>query len=112
MIGLKLPLKTKNLNGSMANCASKYLEKYVPEDSLKEAILCQNPVPDNLDNVKKLDNFLRGIFKEKRKTNEQNIENVLEKLQRKTVDVMGPLSELWNILEGAKVQKKMLSKYL
>ena len=106
MIGLKLPLKTKNLNGSMANCASKYLEEYVPEDSLKEAILCQNPVPDNLDNVKKLDNFLRGIFKEKRKTNEQNIENVLEKLQRKTVDVMGPLSELWNILEGAKGAEK------
>ena len=41
-------------------------------------------------------------MKEKRKTNEQNIENVLEKLQRKTVDVMVPLSKLWNILEGAK----------
>ena len=26
----------------------------------------------------------------------------MEKLQRKTVDVMGPLSKLWNILEGAK----------
>ena len=87
---------------SMANYANKYFEEYVPEDSLKEAILCQNPVPDNLDNVKKLDDFLRDILKEKRKTNEQNIENVLEKLQRKTVDVMGPLSKLWNILEGAK----------
>ena len=41
-------------------------------------------------------------MKEKRKANKQNIENVLEKLQRKTVDVMGPLSKLWNILEGAK----------
>ena len=86
----------------MANYANKYFEEYVPEDSLKEAILCQNPVPDNLDNVKKLDDFLRDILKEKRKTNKQNIENVLEKLQRKTVDVMGPLSKLLNILEGAK----------
>ena len=86
----------------MANYANKYFEEYVPEDSLKEAILCQNPVPDNLDNVKKLDDFLRDILKEKRKTNEQNIENVLEKLQRKTVDVMGPLSKIWNILERAK----------
>ena len=41
-------------------------------------------------------------MKEKRKANKQNIENVLEKLQRKTVDVMGPLSKLWSILEGAK----------
>ena len=43
---------------SMANYANKYFEEYVPEDSLKEAILCQNSVPDNLDNVKKLDDFL------------------------------------------------------
>ena len=88
----------------MANYANKYFEEYVPEYSLKEkeAILCQNPVPDNLDNVKKLDNVLRGISKEKRKTSEQSVKNVLEKLQRKTVDVMGPLSKLWNILEGAK----------
>ena len=76
---------------SMANYASKYFEECVPEDSLKEAILCQNPVPDNLDNVKKLDDFLRDSLKEKRKTNEQNIENVLEKLQRKTVDLMDSL---------------------
>ena len=69
---------------------------------MKEAILCQNLVPNNLDNVKKLDDFLRDILKEKRKTNKQNIENVLEKLQRKTVDLMGPLLKLWNILEGAK----------
>ena len=52
----------------MENYANKYFEEYVPEDSLKEAILCQNPVPDNLDNVKKLDNFLKEILKEKRKT--------------------------------------------
>ena len=45
---------------------------------------------------------LRDILKEKRKTNKQNIENVLEKLQGKTVDAMGPLLKFWNILEGAK----------
>ena len=86
----------------MANYTNKYFKEYLPEDSLKEATLCQNSVPDNLDNVRKLDNFLRDILKEKRKTNEQNFKKVLEKLQRKTVDVTGPLSKLWNILEGAK----------
>ena len=45
---------------------------------------------------------LRDILKEKRKTNKQNIENVLEKLQGKTVHAMGPLLKFWNILEGAK----------
>ena len=96
----------------MANSANKYFEERGSEDSLKETILCQNPVPDNLDNFEELDNFLRDILNEKRRINEQNIENVLEKLQRKTVDMMGPLSKLWNILEGAKGSEKMLSKYL
>ena len=53
----------------MGNYAKKYFKEYIPEDSLKEAALCQNPVPDNLDNVKKLDDFLRDILKEKRKAN-------------------------------------------
>ena len=89
----------------MAKYANKQFEEYVPENSLKEAKLCQNPVPDNLDNVK-LDDFFRDILKEKRKTNEQNIENILEKFHRKTVDVMGPLSKLQNILEGSKVTEE------
>ena len=59
-------------------------------------------MPDNIDNVKKLDYFLKDILKERRKTNEQNMENVLEKFQRKTVDVMGRLSKLWSILERVK----------
>ena len=37
---------------SMANYANKFFEEYVPEDSFKEAMLYQNSVPDNLDNVK------------------------------------------------------------
>ena len=42
---------------SKANQVNKYFEGYVPEDSLKEAVLCPNPVPNNLDNVKKLNDF-------------------------------------------------------
>ena len=30
----------------------------------------------------------------------------MEKLQQKTVDVMGPLSKLWNILEAAKAAEE------
>ena len=57
---------------SMANYTNKYFEDYVPENSLKEDILCQNPVLGKIDNIKKLDDFLRDVLKEKRKTNEQN----------------------------------------
>ena len=57
----------------MANYVNKCFEEYVPEDSLKEATLFQNPLHNNFDNVKKLDDFLRDILKKKRKANEQNI---------------------------------------
>ena len=33
-----------------------------------------------MDTVKKLDNFLKDLLKEDRKTNEQNLENDFEKL--------------------------------
>ena len=35
------------------------------EADLKQQILTENPVPDNLDQVKKLDNFVRDILKDK-----------------------------------------------
>ena len=90
----------------MSNCTNKYFEEQVPQDKLKEAILCQNPVPDNFDNVRMLGDFLRDILKEKCKTNKENIKNVSEKLQKKTLDVVNPLSKLWNILKAAKTAEE------
>ena len=86
----------------MASYANKYFEEFIPEGDLKEAILTQSPVPENMDTVKKLDDFLKDLLKEKKKTNEQNLENIFEKLQNKTRDVVGPLAKLWKILEDAK----------
>ena len=66
----------------MASYANKYLEEFIPVGDLKEEILTQSPVPENMDTVKKLDDFLKDLLKEKRKINEQNLENIFEKLQR------------------------------
>ena len=85
----------------MASYANKYFEEFIPEGDLKEAILTQSPVLENKDTVKKLDDFLKDILKEKKKTSEQNLENIFEKLQNKTRDVMGPLAKLWKIVEDA-----------
>ena len=59
-------------------------------------------LPENMDTFKKLDDFLKDLLKEKKKTNERNLENIFEKLQNKTRDVTGPLEKLWKILEDAK----------
>ena len=57
---------------------------------------------ENMNTVKKLDDFLKDLLKENKKTNEQNLENIFEKLQNKTRDVMGPQAKLLKILEDAK----------
>ena len=49
--------------------------------------------------VKKLDDFLKDLLKEKKNINEQNLENVFEKLQNKTRDAM---DQPVKILEDAK----------
>ena len=90
----------------MASYANKYFEEFISEGDLKEAILTQSPVPENMDTVKQLDNFLKDLLKEKKKkTKEQNLKNIFERLQNKTRDVMDPLAKLWKILEDAKQAK-------
>ena len=56
----------------MASYVNKYFEEFIPERHLKEAILTQSPVPENLDTVKKLNDFLKDLLKEKKKSYEQN----------------------------------------
>ena len=53
-----------NLGTDMAEYANKHFETYVKEADLKEQIFMENPVPDNLNQVKKLDDFVRDILKD------------------------------------------------
>ena len=48
----------------MTSYAINYFEEFIPKRDLKEAILMQNPVPENMDAVKKLDEFLKDLSKE------------------------------------------------
>ena len=86
----------------IASYANKYFEEFILEGDFKEATLTQSPVAENMNTVKKLDDFLKDLLKENKKTNEQNLENIFEKLQNKTRDVMGPQAKLLKILEDTK----------
>ena len=90
---------------SVADYINEHFEKYIPNKELKDAILVDNPVPENLDPVKKLDDFARSILKDSRHSkiaNEiVNMDNVLEKVQKKIRDIMGPLSRMMDMIESA-----------
>ena len=86
----------------IASYAKKYFGEFIPEGHLKKAILTQGPVPENMDTVKKFINFIKDLLKEKKKTNERNLENIFENLQNKATHVMGPLAKLWKIPQERK----------
>ena len=46
----------------MASCANNNSEKYISEKDVKEAILIKTPRPENLDLVKKLDDYLHEFL--------------------------------------------------
>ena len=41
-------------------------------------------MPENMYTFKELDYFFKNLFKEKRESNKQNLENLFEKLRNKT----------------------------
>ena len=51
------------------------------EADLKQQILMTNVVPDNLDKVKKLEDFVRGILKDKQKQKDLDMDFIFEKIQ-------------------------------
>ena len=70
----------------MVECTNTHCETYVKEADPKQQILMENPVADNLDQVKKMDDFLRNILKDKRRHLDMDV--TFEKIQSKNVFFM------------------------
>ena len=61
--------------------------------------MIKTPRPENLDPVKKLDDYLQELLKQKNRPQDITIDNTLEKVQDKVLEIMGPLSKLWVMVE-------------
>ena len=77
----------------MADYVTENTEKYIPDKGVREAILLKLPRSDKLDPVKKLDDFLVELLKQK-KNIDVSVDNIFEKNQDKVTDIMCPLSKL------------------
>ena len=55
-----------------------------------------------------MDEFLKDLLKEKNKNNSLAIDEILDKIQKRTLSVMGPLSKVWLKLENAKQSTLLL----
>ena len=85
----------------LAKYANSHFNQYVKEQDLKESILTENLVSANITEVKKLDEFMSHLLKENNQTSVCPLDTILDKIQRKSNDIMGPLSKVWHALESA-----------
>ena len=88
-----------SLSQDMTSYANDNSEKYIPEKDVKEVILIKTPRPEHLDSVKKLEDNLQERLKQKTRSQDSVIDNILEKVQVKVLNIMGPLSKLWVTIE-------------
>ena len=62
---------------------------YIKEPYLTKALLVENPVPDNINQVKTLGGFVEDILKEKGNQKDLDFENLAEKIQGRNRSLMG-----------------------
>ena len=71
--------------------------------NLTKVVLIKNLVPENINPVKTLDDFVKDALKDKKKQKDLNFDNVLEKSQGQNGSVMGPSSKIWTAIESARL---------
>ena len=80
-----------------ANVTSNFIA--MSSSSIKQQILLTNPVPENLNKAKKLEEFVKDILKENDK--KMRIRMQRSKESYANINVMGPLSKLWLLIQNA-----------
>ena len=96
-----------SLPQDMALYANVNFDTYIKEADLIKADLIKNPVPENSNPVKTLDDFVKDILKDKKKQKDLDFDNVLEKIQDRNLSVMSPLSKIWTALSQPNYPKKI-----
>ena len=90
----------------MAQYANVNFDTYIKETDLIKAVLNKSPVPENINPVKTLDDFVKDILKDKKKQKDLDFDNVLEKIQGRNQSVIGPLSKIWTAVEPARLSQE------
>ena len=89
----------------MPQYANVNFDTYIKEADLIKAALIKSPVPENINPVKTLDDFLKDILKDKKKLKDLDFDNILEKIQGRNGSVMGPLLKIWTAVESARLSQ-------
>ena len=86
----------------LAVYVNETMGKFVPEKQLKENILYENPVPNNIAQPKTLDVFMKELLEEQGKKHSLALEKDLLDIHQKATNILGPFSTLWAEFECEK----------
>lgn len=90
----------------MTQYAKVNFDTYIKVADLKKAALIKNPVPENINAVKTLVDFVKDIFKDKKKLKDLDFDNVLAKIQSQNRSIMGSLSNIWTAAGSARLSQE------
>ena len=79
---------------------------YIKEADLIKTVLIKNLVPENINPVKMLADFVKDILKGKKKQKGLNFDSVLEENQGRNQSVAGPLLKIWTAAESVKLSQE------
>ena len=84
-----------DLPSELASYASTEFEKYIPEKSHQNLICELNQVSNNLNQFKKMYEFLKDLLKEKNENNSLAMDEILGKIHKRAFSMMAPLFKVW-----------------
>ena len=90
----------------MAQYTNVNFDTYIKEADLIKVVLIKNLVPENMNPVKTMDDFVKDILKDKKKQQDLDFDNVLEKTQGRNRSDIGPSSKILTAVESARLSQK------
>ena len=90
-----------SLPSDMSEYIKKKFSTYISETDIKNCILYQNPVPENIPTPANLDGYIKQLLEERRKMSVISEDKNVAKIQQKITDVLGPLSRVWLVFQEA-----------
>ena len=82
----------------MAEYVNDHFQTFLPEKGAHDSVLMKNLIPSNVDQPQMVDDLIEPLMSK----NETAVDFSLEKVQQKTVNLMGPLARVWKALEYVK----------
>ena len=93
----------QSLPPDIAQYANVNFDTYIKDTDLIKAVLIKNPVPEYINPVKTMNDFVKDILKDKKKQKDLDFGNVLEGRNR---SVTSPLSKIWTAVESARLSRE------